>query len=305
MASWFKALGKTRNIFSGSLKKVVDSDKESDDDTLEDLEAALMEADVAPRLVMEIIAKLEKNARKASSTKRNVIRETLLKQLDSGEPFNWGHLTENACILLVGVNGAGKTTTTAKLAAMSRSAGRKPILGAGDTFRAAGTEQVRIWADRLGVPVVSGQLGSDASSVAFDAMSALKSREQDVLILDTAGRMHTKKPLMDELQKMVRAITKSDEQAPHEVWIVLDASTGQNALSQAKFFNEVVPLTGIVITKLDGSSKAGFIFNVRKELDVPIVFTGIGEGADDLVPFRAEEFVDSLLGIDEAARHEA
>jgi len=305
MASWLKALGKTRNIFSGSLQKVVNAEKEVDEDTLEDLEAALMEADVAPRLVMEIIKKLEKNARKASAVKRKVLHDTLLERLDPGEPFSWNNLIDNACILMVGVNGAGKTTTTAKLAQMCNNAGRKPILGAGDTFRAAGTEQVRIWADRLDVPVVSGQLGSDASSVAFDAMTALKAREQDVLILDTAGRMHTKKPLMDELQKMVRAIAKSDDAAPHEVWIVLDASTGQNALSQAKFFNEVVPLTGIVITKLDGSSKAGFIFDVRKELDVPIVFTGIGEGADDLVPFDAEDFVNSLLGLEQEVLEDA
>ena len=296
MASWFKALKKTRNVFKEVLSKVVKGRERLDEETLEELESSLLQADVSPRLAGEIIASLEKHCRGKEVEKTEALKEVLLKQFHNEARFNWRGIDKPHCILIVGINGSGKTTTSAKLGLQAREAGLKPLLGAADTFRAAGTDQVRMWADRLNIPVVAGQQNSDAASVAFDAMDALVARDLDVLIIDTAGRMHTKKPLMDELEKINRALSKRIPAAPHETWIVLDGSNGQNAISQARFFNDVVPLTGIIITKLDGSSKAGFLFSVSQELKVPILFTGVGEQAEDLVPFDAEAFVNALVG---------
>jgi fused signal recognition particle receptor len=197
---------------------------------------------------------------------------------------------------MLGVNGAGKTTTCAKLAWRASKQGRKVLLGAADTFRAAGTEQLRMWGENLKVQVVSGQQGSDAAAVAFDALEAAHARGADLLFVDTAGRMHTKSHLMDELQKMVRALQKRDPEAPHATWMVLDASLGQNSLNQARVFHEAVPLSGLILTKLDGSSKAGFLFNIQKELPgVPVLFSGLGEAKEDLVPFDATSFLDALF----------
>jgi fused signal recognition particle receptor len=198
------------------------------------------------------------------------------------------------------VNGSGKTTTTAKLAHHAAAAGARPLLAAADTFRAAGSEQLRVWGARVGCDVVGGASGADAAAVAYDALAAAKARGNDVLLVDTAGRMHTKGPLMQELRKVSRSLGKGLPGAPHHTWMVLDATIGQNALHQAREFHAAVPLTGVVVAKLDGSSKAGFVFGVSRELGVPILFAGLGEQAGDLVPFEAAAFVDALLGLESA-----
>jgi fused signal recognition particle receptor len=202
--------------------------------------------------------------------------------------------------MVAGVNGAGKTTTCAKLAHRVQAAGLKPLLAAADTFRAAGADQLKLWAQRLDVDVVAGVQGADAAAVAYDGLDAAMARGSDVLILDTAGRMHTKAPLIEELRKTCRALAKCMPDAPHERWLVLDASMGQNALVQARVFHEAIDLTGVIVAKLDGSSKAGFLFAVQRELGVPILFAGLGEGQDDLIPFDPEAYVEALLDLEPA-----
>lgn len=296
MVSWFNALRKTRDVFAGVLQGMVSDGEAIDDLTLEDLEIALIRADLPPRMVAELISDLEENQLHGHLKPTEVLQRGLRKRLLTVERDPFDTAAKPACVLLLGVNGAGKTTTCAKLAHRAAGQQRKVLMGAADTFRAAGTEQVRLWGERLNVPVVSGKQGADASAVAFDALDAAFARNVDLLFIDTAGRMHTKTHLMAELQKMVRALQKRDPAAPHETWMILDASLGQNSLNQAKIFHEAVPLTGLVITKLDGSSKAGFLFNIQQELPgVPVLFTGLGEQAEDLVRFDADAFVRGLL----------
>ena len=300
MASWLKALSKTRTAFSGATRALFGQSKaELNEVDLEELEEALLKADVSPRLAGEWISKLDRKARRHADGRRGALRDLLIESLQDDRVFAWDSLAAPTTVLLLGINGAGKTTTCAKLGLQARNAGRKPLLAAGDTFRAAGTEQVRLWGEKLGLPVVSGQQGADAASVAYDALNAAQARDVDLVLIDTAGRMHTKEPLMQELNKICRALEKCREGAPEETWIVLDGSNGQNALFQAREFNKMVPLTGVVVTKLDGSSKAGFLFSVKRELGVPILFVGLGEQAEDLVPFEAASFVDALLGTPE------
>jgi fused signal recognition particle receptor len=296
MVQWFKALSKTRSVLSSALQGMVSDGGVVDDRTLEDLEIALLRADLPPRLIAELVMDLEENQLQGNRTPVQVLKESLAKELllHEHDPFDFP--ATPACILLLGVNGAGKTTTCAKLAWRAKQAGRKVMMGAADTFRAAGTEQLRLWGENLDVPVVSGRQGSDASAVAFDAMDAAHARGVELLFIDTAGRMHTQDHLMNELQKMVRAIKKRDDQAPHATWMVLDSSLGQNSLNQARIFHQAVPLSGLILTKLDGSSKAGFLFNIQKEMPgVPVLFSGLGEAKDDLVPFDPDSFLDGLL----------
>lgn len=296
MVTWGKALTKTRSALIGAIQGMVSDGQEVDERTLEDLEVALLKADLPPRLVAELVMELEENQLHGNQTPAEVLKHRLRSELvmGSGDPLKFD--SGPTCILLLGVNGAGKTTTTAKLAWRAKQQKQDVLLGAADTFRAAGTEQLRLWGERLKVDVVSGRQGSDASAVAFDALDAAHARGADLLLIDTAGRMHTKDHLMEELRKMVRALKKREEAAPHETWMILDASLGQNSLLQAKIFHEAVPLTGLILTKLDGSSKAGFLFNVQKELPgVPVLFTGLGEAKEDLVPFDPDAFLDGLL----------
>lgn len=300
MGSWFQALAKTRKTLSSALSGLLGREEGATTDTLEDLEATLLSADVPVRLVGELLADLEATRARHESLK-DVLRRDLVRALGSSAPFLWKRGTKPLTVLIVGVNGSGKTTTTAKLAWRVKQEGLRPLLGAGDTFRAAGADQLRLWADRVGSDVVAGATGGDAAAVAFDAVDAAVSRGSDVLLLDTAGRMHTKKPLMQELDKVRRAMSKRLAGAPHETWIVLDATIGQNALAQARMFHEIYPLTGVVVAKLDGSAKAGFLFAVTKELGVPVRFAGLGEQQEDLVPFDSEAFVDALLGVESAA----
>jgi fused signal recognition particle receptor len=243
---------------------------------------------------MEIVDELESASRRVS--RKDLLRDLLLKELGDSQEFSWPSENRPFVLLLLGVNGSGKTTTAAKLAKRAKGQGIKPMLCGSDTFRAAGSSQLKLWSEKVGCDFVGGEMGADAAGVAFNAVDAAISSGCDAVIVDSAGRMHTKTPLMDELPKMCRSMNKRLPGAPHEVWMVLDASLGQNAVIQAQQFNKVVPITGIVVTKLDGSSKAGFLFSVRAELNVPILFTGLGEGEDDLVPFNPEEFVDALFG---------
>ena len=295
MASWFKALSKTRDKLAGFFAS---APKEVDEDTVEELEEVLMASDLAPAIVMNLVDGLGKRARKNKTGLRETLKSLLLDELGDNPSFEWPQCDELFAVMIVGINGAGKTTTTAKIAHRAKDAGLNPLLGAGDTFRAAGSDQLKLWADKVGCAVVGGKLGGDSASVAFDAVNAAASRGSDVVLVDTAGRMHTKGPLMQELAKIRRSMGKACEGAPHETWIVLDATLGQNAVIQAKYFHDITPLTGVIISKLDGSSKGGFLFSVKKELNVPILFAGLGEQQEDLVPFCAEEFVDALLGIE-------
>lgn len=295
MASWKQALAKTRGRISGSLATLFGRADDPDETAIEDLEETLLLADVPARLVADCVEALEATSKEPRTSR---LRALLMKSLGPESGFDWRGNEKPLTILVVGVNGSGKTTTSAKLAHHAARDGLRPLLGAADTFRAAGSEQLRRWAERIGCDVVAGATGADPASVAYDALDASIARRADVLIVDTAGRMHTREPLMKELQKVRRAMEKRLPDAPHQTWIVLDATTGQNALIQAREFHSMVPLTGVIVAKLDGSAKAGFLLGVAGELNVPIVFAGLGEQADDLVPFDRAAYVDALLGID-------
>ena len=296
MVTWIDALAKTRNKLSGAFTKIFRRSDELDEDALEELEDTLLGADVSMSLVMEWTAALQKGYSGLRVSRREIVHHLLVGALGKETPFTWSDTARPCTILIVGVNGTGKTTTAAKLAHRAKQAGLNPLLAATDTFRAAGAEQLRIWADRVGCDVVAGQQGADAAAVAYDALDAAFARNSDAVIIDTAGRMHTKQPLMNELGKVRRAVTSRLKRDPDETWIVLDAGMGQNAIIQARQFHQMVPLTGVIVTKLDGSSKAGFVFSVVKELGVPVRFAGLGEGLDDLAVFDAERFVEALLG---------
>ena len=298
MGSWFQSLRKTRERFSDALKGMFTL-SQPDGATAEELADLLITADVPLRLVQTLSQELEKAASRREPL-RETFRRVLVAALGRNPALEWTALPDPGVILLVGINGSGKTTTAAKLARMALRAGRKPLLGATDTFRAAGSHQLKIWADRIGCEAVIGAPGGDAAAVAYDALDAAVARDCDTVIVDTAGRMHTKEPLMRELLKIRTALDKRLPGAPHQTWVVLDAMLGQNAVVQARQFHEMTPLTGAIATKLDGSSKGGFLFAVRQELDLPIIYAGLGEGMDDLVPFDADVFVNALLDLDES-----
>lgn len=299
MNTWLKALSRTRQQFSNALSRLVGITESVGGDALEDLESRLLQSDLPVSLSHELITLLQDQGVARGQRAIDLIRARLLSELGSSEHYRFSRHPSAHVILMLGINGSGKTTSTAKLGAKIKREGLVPVLGAADTFRAAGSSQLKLWGDRLGLDVVTGAMGADAASVAFDTVDAALARSADVVVIDTAGRMHTKLPLMDELEKVVRAISKRLPNAPHERWIVLDASMGQNAIQQARMFNQRVPLTGVIITKLDGSSKAGFIFSIRKELGIPVRFIGLGEGEDDLAVFDPVQFVDALLGMTE------
>jgi len=279
--------------------------KEIDEDLLEELESRLLLADVGIDATRDIIDHLTGRVSRKELTHAEglqaALREELLDllkpceqnlEVTAGKPF---------VILMVGVNGVGKTTTIGKLAKRYMAEGHSVMLAAGDTFRAAAVEQLQVWGDRNGVPVIAQHTGADSASVLFDALQAAQAREVDVLIADTAGRLHNKDNLMEELKKVVRVMGKLDPDAPHEVMLVLDAGTGQNALSQAAQFQQWVGVTGISLTKLDGTAKGGVIFAIAKKLGLPIRYIGVGEAVDDLRPFQAQDFIDALFAGDDAA----
>lgn len=271
-----------------------------DEDTYEDLEAALISADIgvetSVRIVEDVRARYERGELHTAADILAVAEQALESELKSeaDPPMNVGN-RKLAVILIVGVNGSGKTTTTAKLAHHFKNAGSSVVLAATDTFRAAGIEQLKIWGERVECPVVAGKQGGDAAAVAFDAVEAAKGRGADLLIVDTAGRQHTSRELMEELAKVRRIIGKACPGAPHEVWLTVDASTGGNALLQAREFGRICDLTGLILTKLDGTGKGGVVIPIRRELNLPIRFVGLGEQLDDLRPFDVEAFSHALF----------
>ncbi|MEM7081499.1 MAG: signal recognition particle-docking protein FtsY [Pseudomonadota bacterium] len=271
-----------------------------DDDLVEELETRLLMADVGvdatEQIMSDIQGQISRNELSNGKALYAALKKAMLEILEPcNQPLKLRGAEGPFVILMVGVNGAGKTTTIGKLARRFRENGVPVMLAAGDTFRAAAVEQLQTWGERNNVPVIAQSTGADPAAVVFDAFQAAKSREMEVLIADTAGRLHTQDGLMDELKKIKRVLGRIDEDAPHEVMLVIDASNGQNALAQATQFNEAIGLTGITITKLDGTAKGGILINVAKKLGVPIRYVGIGEQAADLGPFDAEQYVDALL----------
>jgi fused signal recognition particle receptor len=299
-ASLRQRLSKTRAKLSGGLADLLLGKKQIDDELLEQLEEQLLMADVGMQATQKIISRLTGSLQRQQlsdsgslitalkSTMADILEPCALPlKIDPGKkPF---------VILMVGVNGAGKTTTVGKLAQQFKNQGLKVMLAAGDTFRAAAVEQLQTWGERLEVPVIRQGQGADSASVIFDALQSAQTRGIDVLIADTAGRLHTQMSLMDELEKIKRVMAKLDPEAPHETLLVLDAVTGQNALAQASHFRDSVGISGLVLTKLDGTAKGGMIFSVAEQLQTPIRYIGVGETVDDLRPFNHEEFVDALL----------
>jgi len=293
-------LARTRAQWGGGLGRLLRGRKAIDDELLEELETALLTADVGVEATTRIIGDLTARAKRRElgdpEALLRVLREELLAILRRAEaPVRAPAEGRPQVILMVGVNGAGKTTTIGKLARRLLDEGQQVMLAAGDTFRAAAVEQLQVWGERNGVPVVAQQAGADSASVIYDALAAATARGVDVLIADTAGRLHTKSNLMDELAKIVRVMRKIDPEAPHEVLLVVDAGTGQNALNQAVQFHQAVGVTGIALTKLDGTAKGGIVFAIADRLHLPIRFVGVGEALEDLRPFDAEEFVEALF----------
>ncbi|MGZ8212979.1 MAG: signal recognition particle-docking protein FtsY [Methylosarcina sp.] len=296
-------LKRTRTGLTGALAQLPFGQKEIDDDLLEQIETSLLTADIGVEATTNIIDRLtqsvERHQLKDASALSVALKQELLNILEPcSKPLQIQKQDTPFVILVVGVNGAGKTTTIGKLAKRLQAQGLSVILAAGDTFRAAAVEQLQTWGERNNIHVVAQHTGADSASVIYDGLQSAKAKNIDVLIADTAGRLHTKSNLMDELKKVKRIMGKLDETAPHEVLLVLDAGTGQNALSQARLFNEAVELTGIVLTKLDGTAKGGVIFALAKQMGIPIRYIGVGEGIDDLQDFNAETFVNALFAND-------
>ncbi len=294
-------LGKTGSGLTEGLSSAFLGRKTIDDDLLEELETRLLMADVGVEATTRIIDSLTRRVRRRELNDMNALmralREDMIAILAPCEaPLQPDPARRPFVVLTVGVNGVGKTTTIGKLASLWKNEGRSVMLAAGDTFRAAAVEQLQRWGERAGIPVVAQHTGADSASVIFDALQGARARGADVLLADTAGRLHTQSNLMEELKKVKRVVGKLDDTAPHETLLVLDAGTGQNALSQATHFHEAVGVSGLVLTKLDGTAKGGVIFAIAEKLGVPIRFIGVGESLEDLRPFHAEEFVDALLG---------
>ncbi len=292
-----KGLKKTRDSMSGAINAALYGKNEIDDDFYEELEEILVMADVGVNTAMEIVERLrdavfKKNLRKAKDVKEE-IRNIVAELLSGGEELDM--ITVPSVILVIGVNGVGKTTSIGKMAAMFKAEGKKVILGAADTFRAAAIDQLEIWADRADVDIVKHKEGADPAAVVFDTIAAGKARNADMIICDTAGRLHNKKNLMEELAKIYRVIDRQLPYADREVLLVLDATTGQNAVNQAKEFKDVAEITGIILTKLDGTAKGGVVLAIKNDLKVPVKFIGVGEGIDDLRPFNAKAFADGLF----------
>lgn len=298
-----RGLSKTGSALSEGLGNLFLGNREIDDDLLEDIETQLIMSDVGIEATQKIVDSLTQQvARKELDNARTLIKSLkneLTEVLKPSEaPLQIDASKKPYVILMIGVNGVGKTTTIGKLAKRFQQQKKSVMLAAGDTFRAAAVEQLQVWGERNNVPVIAQHTGSDSASVIFDAIQAAKSRNIDVLIADTAGRLHNKDGLMEELKKVVRVMKKLDDTAPHEVMLALDAGTGQNALSQAKHFGEAIGVTGITLTKLDGTAKGGIIFAISHQLGLPIRFIGVGEQIEDLRPFEAKPFVDALFDED-------
>ena len=290
-------LNKTKNAIVGKIDNIVKSFRKVDEELFEELEEALISADIGVYVTEEILDRLrdtvkDKNIKESEQVKEELFA-ILREMVGEHEPLNLS--TKPSVILVIGVNGVGKTTSIGKISAELKSQGKKVVVAAADTFRAAAAEQLTVWCDRAGVDIVKQAAGADPASVVFDAIGAVKSRSADVLIIDTAGRLHNKKNLMDELAKIDRVIGRELPDAAKETLLVLDATTGQNAVLQAKEFKEASKITGLVLTKLDGTAKGGIVLSIRRELGLPVKFIGVGEKIDDMQEFEAEEFVTALF----------
>lgn len=299
-----QGLSKTRQSFTESIASLVLGRKEIDDDLLDELEMVLLTADVGIEATDRIIRNLTDQVSRKELKDPEALLTSLKNQLQAiidpiSQPLEIdAHLEKQAgpyVILMVGINGVGKTTTIGKLAKKFQNEGKSVMLAAGDTFRAAAVEQLQTWGERNKVPVIAQKTGADSAAVIFDAIQSAKAKNVDVLIADTAGRLHTQSNLMEELKKVKRVITKVDETAPHEVMLVIDAGTGQNALNQADQFQKAVGVTGITLTKLDGTAKGGIVFALAEQLAIPVRFIGVGESIDDLRPFKGKEFTEALF----------
>ena len=293
-----EGLKKTRESMARKVDAIVNSFTKIDEELFEELEETLIMSDVGVATSAEICRRLRAAVKQRGVTDaaevRELIKEIIADMLAGGEALSIS--TKPSIVLVIGVNGVGKTTTIGKLAASLKAQGKQVLLGAADTFRAAAIDQLQVWADRAGVEMVRQSEGADPAAVVFDAITAGRARGADVIICDTAGRLHNKKNLMDELSKISRVIQREAPGCDVEVLLVLDATTGQNALNQARQFKEAAGITGIILTKLDGTARGGVVIGIRQELEVPIKYIGIGEQVDDLRPFNAADFVDALFG---------
>jgi fused signal recognition particle receptor len=291
-------LGKTAKRFAGRLKDIV-TGRKVDDDLFDEIEEILITSDVGPQATMKIVDRLRsawddreiQDGDEVVPFLKNLLKEMLRAD---GSEIRWAPEPPTV-ILVAGVNGSGKTTSIAKLANVYVKEGKKVVLAAADTFRAAAVEQLTIWSERLGVEIVKHQIGADPAAVAFDAVQAAVARKADVLLVDTAGRLHTQEHLMRELEKVSRVLGKKIEGAPHECILVLDGTTGQNAIQQVKYFRKVLPLSGLFVAKLDGTAKGGAVIAIRDEVDIPVKFIGVGETPEDVEPFDADQFVEALF----------
>lgn len=294
-----ESLTRTRQGFVDKIDNLIHQGRAIDEDLYEELEEILVQADIGVNTAMELVEKTRRTVRERRTSDagdlKAILKEHIMELLGSETiPLNTGSEAP-AVFMVVGVNGVGKTTTIGKMANLFKLEGLKVIIGAADTFRAAAIDQLEVWAERVGVDLVKHREGADPAAVAFDSLQAAKARHADLLIIDTAGRLHTKTNLMEELKKISRVLDREVQGAPHEVLLILDATTGQNAVNQAKLFSEAVGVTGIVLTKLDGSAKGGIVIAIKQALDIPVKLIGIGEGLEDLRPFSPVEFVDALF----------
>jgi fused signal recognition particle receptor len=296
LSKWQHGLARTRKSTFGRIANIIGF-SEIDDETWEDLEALFIQSDVGFDTTTEVIDALKNRVDTAGLTTaddlRDAIREELLSRLIAPPEIQFDQ--QPSVILIVGVNGSGKTTNMAKLGQRFKNEGKKVIFGAADTFRAAAIEQLQIWGDRMDIPVISGQQNADPGAVTYDTVQAAIARKADIVMIDTAGRLHTRFNLMEELKKVNRVAGKALPGAPHGVWLVMDATTGQNALHQAKAFKEAVNVTGVILAKLDSSARGGMVFAIQHDLGLPILYAGLGEGAEDLAPFDPEAFIQGIL----------
>lgn len=296
LSKWKNGLSRTSRAAFGQIAAILGT-TEIEDRIWDELEALLIQADVGVETTIAILDALENRMDREGWTKTSQLKQGLKEELRKllAEPPVLDLTHKPTVILIVGVNGSGKTTTIAKLGQQFSQQGKQVILGAADTYRAAAVDQLEVWADRLKLPIISGQQGGDAGAVAYDTVQAAVTRKSDVVLIDTAGRLHTRFNLMEELKKVYRVVDKAMSGAPHAVWLVMDATTGQNALQQARAFKQAVQVTGIILAKLDSSARGGMAFAIQHELGLPILYAGLGEKPGDLQPFDPDAFVDSIM----------
>ena len=295
-SKWKQGLSRTSKAAFGQIATLLGATQITDE-TWDDLEALLIQADLGAETAAAVLDVLEARVEREGLVKadelKHALREELRTRLDT--PPLLAFTTRPTVILIVGVNGSGKTTTIAKLGQRFTQQGQKLVIGAADTFRAAAVDQLQVWAERLNLPIITGQAGGDAGAVAYDTVQAALARNADLAIIDTAGRLHTRYNLMEELKKVHRVVGKAMPGAPHAVWLVMDATTGQNALQQARAFKEAVKITGVILAKLDSSARGGMAFAIQKELGLPILFAGLGERPEDLQPFDPDAFIEGII----------